>query len=121
MLPLPHQRGPWMRRLFPILLLFVALSESPARAAAPTPQASAEDLTFFEAKVRPLLFRGCQECHSARTTKKRGGLLLDSRSAILAGGDTGPAVVPGEPSKSLLIQAVRYEHETLAMPKTGKM
>ncbi len=110
-----------MRRLFPILLLLVALRESPARAAAPAPQASAEDLTFFEAKVRPLLIRRCQECHSTRTGKKRGGLLLDSRSAILAGGDTGPAAVPGQPGKSLLIQAVRYEHETLAMPSNGKL
>jgi hypothetical protein len=82
---------------------------------------SAEDLAFFEKKVRPLLASRCQECHSARTKKKRGGLFLDSRDHILAGGDSGPAVVPGQPAKSLLILAVRHEHETLAMPPKGKL
>ncbi len=56
-----------------------------------------------------------------RTKKKRGGLLLDSRAALLAGGDSGPAVVPGEPAKSLLVQAVHHEHATLAMPPSGKL
>jgi Protein of unknown function (DUF1553)/Protein of unknown function (DUF1549)/Planctomycete cytochrome C len=106
-----------MRRLFPALLLFGILGE--ASAAAPGP--SAEDLAFFEKKVRPVLFARCQECHSTRTKKKRGGLLLDSRATILAGGDTGPAAVVGEPDKSLLIQAVRYEHATLAMPSAGRL
>ncbi|MGL4551676.1 MAG: PSD1 and planctomycete cytochrome C domain-containing protein, partial [Gemmataceae bacterium] len=81
----------------------------------------AADAAFFEAKVRPVLFARCQECHSTRTKKKRGGLLLDGRAAILAGGDTGPAAVPGDPGKSLLIQAARYEHATVSMPPTGKM
>src|SRR5262245_39442915 len=83
--------------------------------------ASADDVAFFEKKVRPLLFAKCQQCHSERTKKKRGGLLLDSRAAILAGGDTGPAAVAGDPGKSLLIQAARYEHATLAMPPAGKL
>jgi hypothetical protein len=106
-----------MRLLLLSLFLFALLGESPAFAA----EASAEDVAFFEKKVRPLLVLHCQECHSTRTKKKRGGLLLDSRAAVLEGGDTGPAVVPGEPGKSLLVQAVRYEHETLAMPSNGKL
>ena len=48
-------------------------------------------------------------------------LLLDSRAAVLAGGDSGRAVVPGQPGKSLLVQAVRYEHSSLAMPPKGKL
>jgi hypothetical protein len=90
----------------------------PAKAGTP---AGSEDIAFFEKKVRPLLVNRCQECHSSRTKKKRGGLLLDNRASILAGGDTGPAVVPGQPAKSLIVQAVRHEHETLAMPPKGKL
>lgn len=82
---------------------------------------SADDAAFFEKKVRPILFARCQECHSNRTGKKRGGLLLDSRAAILAGGDSGPAAVSGDPAKSLLVQAIRHEHATLTMPPAGKM
>lgn len=112
-----------MRRFFPalLLLLLATLSESAALAGPAAQPVSAPDLAFFEKKVRPLLFRRCQECHSTRTKKKRGGLLLDSRAAILEGGDTGPAVVSGQPGKSLLIQAIRYEHDTLAMPPVGKL
>jgi hypothetical protein len=82
---------------------------------------SAEDVAFFEKKVRPLLVRRCQECHSTRAKKKRGGLHLDSQAAILAGGDSGPAVVPGRPAKSLLVLAVRHEHDTVSMPPSGKL
>jgi hypothetical protein len=101
-----------MRRFLLLVLLFAT-----ATPASP----GADDLAFFEKKVRPLLFRRCQECHSTRTKKKRGGLLLDSRAAFLAGGDSGPAVVPGQPAKSLLVQAVRHEHATLGMPPSGKL
>ncbi len=79
------------------------------------------DLEFFESKVRPLLVNRCHECHSAKAKKVKGKLLLDSRTGILKGGYRGPAVVPGEPDKSLLIQAVRYAKEDLQMPKSGKL
>ena len=110
-----------MRRLFLVLLLLGLPNEAFALAAPPAYRASTEDVAFFEKKVRPILFSRCQDCHSTRAKKKRGGLLLDSRSAILEGGDTGPAAVSGQPDKSLLIQAVRYEHDTLAMPSNGKL
>ena len=74
--------------------------------------------TFFENKIRPVLAQACYECHSV-ALKKKGGLLLDSRPGWQAGGDTGPAIVPGKPSESLLIQAIRYEHDDLKMPKNG--
>lgn len=69
---------------------------------------------FFEKQVRPVLAEHCFECHGAQ--KQRGGLRMDSREAILKGGDEGPAVVPGNPDQSLLIQAVRHAGD-LKMPK----
>ncbi|HZT81352.1 MAG TPA: c-type cytochrome domain-containing protein [Gemmataceae bacterium] len=87
----------------------------------PRPALSAADRDFFERKVRPLLVERCYQCHSAQAKKRRGGLLLDSRGAILRGGDTGPAVVPGQPDKSLLLRAVGYGDERLQMPPKGKL
>ena len=71
---------------------------------------------FFEKRVRPLFSEHCAKCHSADAEKIKGGLRLDSRAAILKGGDTGEAVVPGQPEKSLLINAVRYADKDLKMP-----
>jgi hypothetical protein len=93
------------------LLIAPINAQSPTRA----------DVDFFESKVRPLLIQNCHECHSTKAKKQKGGLLLDSRAAILAGGDTGPAVVPGHPEKSLLIEAVRQTNGKLMMPKKGKL
>lgn len=64
---------------------------------------------FFERQVRPLLAEHCYSCHSVGASESRGGLQLDSRGGLLAGGESGPAVVPGDPEASLLIEAVRYE------------
>src|SRR5690348_9703470 len=69
--------------------------------------------TFFELKVRPVLAGVCVKCHGA--TKASGGLRLDSREAMVKGGDSGPAVVPGNPEESLIVQAVRYDDELLQM------
>ena len=68
---------------------------------------------FFEQQIRPLLAEKCVGCHGA--TKQSGGLRLDSREAILRGGDTGPAAIVGDVSGSLLVQAVRYDGD-LQMP-----
>ena len=75
---------------------------------------------FFEKFIRPLLTENCYKCHSAESEKIKGGLRLDTRDGIRQGGDTGPAVVPGDPEKSLLIKAVRYSDENLQMPPKGK-
>ena len=62
---------------------------------------------YFENKIRPLLVENCFKCHGAE--KQKGELRLDSREGLLTGGESGPAIVPGKPEESLLIQAVRYE------------
>jgi hypothetical protein len=82
----------------------------------------AEDHAFFESKVRPVLVEHCFECHSEEKTK--GGLALDTKRGWEKGGDNGPVIVPGKPEESLLIKAVRYHDEDLAMPpekKGGKL
>lgn len=81
---------------------------------------SANDLEFFEKKVRPILVNRCYECHSAESKLPKGGLRVDSRAALLAGGDTGPAIVPGSASKSLLVDAINYG-ETYQMPPKSRL
>ena len=99
---------------FLICLQFAYFGFGPARlAAAETSQAE-----FFESKVRPLLAGNCYACH---TDSKSGGLRLDSRESILQGGNSGPAISPGDPQASLLIQAVSHRHERLRMPPPGKL
>ncbi len=83
----------------------------------PTP----EQIEFFEKKIRPVLTEKCYPCHSARANPLMGGLRLDTREAVLKGGDRGPAIVPGEPEKSLLIKAISYKDPQLRMPPTGKL
>ena len=85
--------------------------------AAAYPRAAMDDRDFFETKVRPVLANNCLDCH---TDMRSGGLRLDSREAMLKGGRSGPALVPGDPEKSLLIQAVR-QTGALKMPKGGKL
>ncbi|MBE2285323.1 MAG: PSD1 domain-containing protein [Prosthecobacter sp.] len=76
----------------------------------------AEDFVLFEAKVRPVLAKHCYECHSVESGKSKGGLMLDTKHGTLTGGDTGPAVVPGDPSKSLLLTAIKHSDPDLEMP-----
>ena len=75
---------------------------------------------FFESKIRPVLVEHCYKCHSAEAVKVKGGLLLDTRDGVLKGGDTGPAIVPGDPAKSLLIKAIKRGDPDTAMPPKGK-
>lgn len=77
--------------------------------------------TFFENKVRPLLVAHCYECHSAESKKVEGSLRLDSRAGWQAGGDSGPAIVPGKPEESLLVKAIRYDDSVSQMPPKGKL
>ena len=85
---------------------------------------NAEQLEFFENKVRPLLADKCYRCHSAKAEEKgklKAGLLLDSRAGLLKGGDSGSALTPGDPSKSFLVEAVNYRNEDMEMPPKGKL
>jgi hypothetical protein len=86
------------------------------RAAEPDPKA----VEFFESKIRPVLVEQCYKCHSAQSGKAKGGLTLDTKAALLKGGDTGPAVVPGNPAKSLLLTAVHQDGD-LKMPPKEKL
>jgi mono/diheme cytochrome c family protein len=81
---------------------------------------SKADSEFFESKIRPLLADNCLKCHSSEAPKLKGGLSLEFKESILTGGDTGPAIVPGTPEKSLLIKAVRYTDPDLQMPPKNK-
>ncbi len=81
---------------------------------------NANEVAFFESKIRPILVDNCYKCHSQGAEKIKGGLLLDSREGTLKGGDTGPALVPGQPDKSLLIKAVQYQDKDLQMPPNDK-
>ncbi|MFT5470216.1 MAG: hypothetical protein ACI8UO_005341 [Verrucomicrobiales bacterium] len=76
--------------------------------------ASSEGEAFFESKIRPLLVEHCYECHSGEKTK--ASLSLDTRSGWQTGGESGAAIIPGKPSESLLVEAVRYENQDLQMP-----
>ncbi len=81
----------------------------------------AAGVEFFEKKIRPVLIENCLKCHSRDSGEKlKGGLALDTREGVLKGGETGPAVVPGNLEKSLLIRAVRYADENLQMPPKNK-
>ena len=70
-------------------------------------QPTAEQLQFFESKIRPVLSENCYSCHSHKAKKLKASLYADTRMGLQTGGDTGPAIVPGHPDKSLLIKAVR--------------
>ncbi|MEY5025699.1 MAG: hypothetical protein RLZZ244_1227 [Verrucomicrobiota bacterium] len=79
-----------------------------------------EQEQFFENKVRPILAKHCIKCHSVAEGKMKGGLGLDNRAATLKGGETGPAVKPGDLRQSLLIKAVVYDDPDLQMPPKGE-
>src|SRR5215211_1871743 len=78
-------------------------------------QESREAHDYFEREVRPILVDLCHKCHGP--LKQENDLRLDSRAALLKGGVTGPAIVPGQPDKSLLIAAVRHEGDFQMPPK----
>ncbi len=88
--------------------------------AAQTAPPAAGSTEFFETRVRPVLAANCYDCHSADLDKPYGDLRVDSREALLKGGKSGPAMVPSDPDKSLLIRAVRQTGD-LKMPKGGKL
>ena len=96
------------RRLLPLALICAPLFSAPSPTGTPE---------FFENRIRPILAANCFGCH---TNSALGGLRVDSREALLKGGVSGPALVPGDPEKSQLIQAILQTGE-LKMPKGSKL
>ena len=93
----------------------VGARQAPASTAQASPLSiAAQAGEFFEARVRPILAANCYDCHA---DEAKGGLRMDSREALLKGGESGPAIVAGNPSESLLIQAVRQDPGAPRMPK----
>src|SRR5262245_24500194 len=84
-----------------------------ATAALSAAQPDAATIEFFEKKVRPVLVEHCYQCHSEKSKKLKGGLRLDSGAGLRRGGESGPVIVPGDPEKSRLIDAVRYKNVEL--------
>lgn len=106
-----------------ILLIFgiFMCSQVPCLVAQTTSEKSEKDVAFFETRVRPVLVQHCYKCHSVETKQAKGGLRLDSRDAIRKGGDSGPAVIPGDADESLLLQAIAYDGSFYDMPPAGKL
>jgi hypothetical protein len=116
----PTARGGLRTALrFSIVLLLGAIAvrqigaQAPDAAQEKPAMADAKSTEFFEARVRPILAANCYECHADQAS---GGLRVDSREALLKGGDSGPAIVPGDADKSLLIQAVKRLPDAPQMP-----
>src|SRR6476659_521672 len=85
-------------------------------------RAEAEDgIAFFESKIRPVLVEHCYKCHSDRAKSPKGGLRVDSREALIRGGTSGPAIVPGGPAKSLLLRAIGHEDDVAEMPPDERL
>ncbi|MGF1579848.1 MAG: DUF1549 domain-containing protein [Gemmataceae bacterium] len=117
-----HQ--PWVGHLlivcgFTVVPPFLGSTSSASqRNQKPSSQPNPQAVKFFESKVRPVLANRCYKCHGKR--RQRGGLRVDSLAAILEGGDTGPAIKPGNPDESLLVRAIGHRGE-LKMPPRSKL
>src|SRR5690606_9176939 len=79
-----------------------------------------EGIEYFEKHIRPVLVERCYACHSDALPQPMGALRLDTRAGLREGGNAGPAIVPGEPGRSLLLHALSYEDD-LKMPPGGKL
>jgi hypothetical protein len=94
------------------------------RSVAAAPPSAGEDrdgVEFFEKSIRPVLTERCAKCHRAGVKSPQGGLAVDTPAGLLKGGDSGPAIVPGDPDGSLLIRAIRHADAELKMPPKGRL
>jgi len=118
-------RRPWrsvetmLQRLFSAGLLALAVVGSATDK--PLEKISPDQLAFFEKKIRPVLVAKCYQCHSAEAEKVKGGLLLDTREGLRAGGSSGHAIEPGNLSGSLLIAALRSDKKDQMMPPKERL
>ncbi len=106
-----------VQRIFPTTVCLVALLA--VNTAWGIQDATTDQLAFFETKIRPVLVTHCYECHAVTSKNAKGGLLVDTRGGLLAGGDSGAGVVPNDVDESLLMSALRYE--SFEMPPKGKL
>ncbi len=107
---------------FPAALTITVAAPAPTAApASAAPPASPSVITFFEEKIRPVLAEHCFKCHSAKATKLKGGLRLDTRAGLLKGGDTGPAIIPDQTGGGLLLKSIRHTDKDLKMPPETKL
>lgn len=102
-----------------LILVLPALGLLATAARAEEPKADTRGVEFFEKKVRPVLVEQCYKCHSAEANKTKGGLALDTRAGLREGGESGPAVVPGDPAKGTLLKALRHDG-VVKMPNEQK-
>jgi len=110
----------WLASLSTMLLLAGAVAKVPDPVVQrPVPPADPAGIELFERTIRPILEENCTGCHGEARTE--ANLRLDRPSLLRRGGPRGPAVVPGDPARSTMIRAIRYEDHTLMMPPSGKM
>jgi hypothetical protein len=100
-----------------IAFLLVGLGADNAKAVDPT----TEGIAFFEKSVRPLFVKHCYKCHSSSKGEDKGGLVLDSQAGWMDGGDSGPAIIPGKITESILIEAIEQKDPDFAMPPKYKL
>ncbi len=110
-------RGPTSRAVVSSFLAVILASAGGTALASQTPEAKLE---FFEKKVRPILVSHCYACHSA-DTKPSGGLRVDDRNGLIMGGNAGPAVIAGDPTKGLLLERILHTDPKKRMPKEGDL
>ena len=111
-----------VQRVCLVLATVLTQAVATAQEAATQPKPTAEQLDFFEKRIRPVLVQHCYKCHSeesAKTDDLRGGLLLDSRAGLLAGGESGATIVPGNPEEGTLLGSLNYD--LYEMPPAGKL
>ncbi|WP_075086701.1 c-type cytochrome domain-containing protein [Verrucomicrobium spinosum] len=101
------------------VLLATSLPLWPGSASARAAEITPEGRDYFEAHIRPVLVAECYDCHAG--SKKKGGLVVDSREGLHKGGENGPSLIPGDAQNSLLIQTLAHTHKDpdLHMPKDG--
>ncbi len=84
-------------------------------------QITAEPTEFFEKKIRPVLAEKCYGCHGPESKPPAGGLRLYTRDGLRKGGNSGPAIIPGDPEQSILVEAISYRNPDFKMPPSGKL
>ena len=104
-----------VRKIWPVLFCLVAQTYTTVAVRAE------DDFPFFETKIRPLMVEHCYECHSVKHGVVEANFNMDTRNGMLSGGDRGIAIVAGRPEVSLMVEAIKYTHDELEMPPSGRL